>query len=355
MKRYCYLTAILFLVLFVGACQPESKEGKDTIIYKDTLKELKDTLSDRKAETLTFEDDEPAPNPLGDPMLIRLKLPVGANFMLKETIRQEVAQKMLGALLQNINLEFHVTYEFQVLAHKQNNMVIKVVIKRIVYNQEAPGTHILYDSDKPTGNAEELQLSFLSTFVGENFTMEVSPLGEIIVFSGMEHVWEKIFKEKGITDKATQQSIRHSLNGQFDDKSFKANFSKLLAIYPDEPVRVNERWERDSETRMGITLFIKSRFSLQDVTGDSIVLKQKSMVVSDPNMVLDMVEAKISADIKGIQKGWQIIDRQDGLLRKSELVQILEGEMTVDMPGQPKAMQMPVRINNTITRKVIKQ
>jgi|GEM_PF-2509874 len=121
---------------------------------------------------------------------------------------------------------------------------IRTTVEAVQFEMTPPaGEKVEYDSEAGQGLApdpgEERHpaATAMAAFVGESFTFEIAPDGDVRNVQGMDAILRKISDQVG--DPAMEEMFR----GKFADSAMESMLEQAFKLLPDRPVEAGETWQ----------------------------------------------------------------------------------------------------------------
>ena len=134
---------------------------------------------------------------------------------------------------------------------------VRTTLDAVKFEMAPPaGERVRYDSEAAGGGAEEEEgegeagqpehpaARAMAAFVGESFTFDVTPTGEVSNVQGMDKILEKIAAESG--DPGMQETFR----GKFGNDAMESMLEQGFKLLPSEPVEPGDSWETNAEQKV---------------------------------------------------------------------------------------------------------
>ncbi|MCX7909410.1 MAG: DUF6263 family protein [Ignavibacteria bacterium] len=163
---------------------------------------------------------------------------------------------------------------------------------------------------------------FYNSLVGKGFRFKVNNKGRNIQLIGVDSLFNIVIEQlqqrkefKGV-DKALLQQIIGSF---FNANELRKGFEKLFEVYPDNLVKLGEKWEIQKNVNDPIPAKIVNTFTLKSVQIDTLFVDLVSNIQFEKQKTKEN-EPKL-VELSGKQNGLLIINKVTGLMLSSKLQQ----------------------------------
>lgn len=218
-----------------------------------------------------------------------------------------------------INQGLTIASTFSLLNKKANNTQLSVTYNRLIISSGGDAINTEFDTDNDDGSVTIFQ--GIRDMIGKPFSMTMNEHGNI-------------------SDEGLVQHGEHIIS----DSSFRKVLTQALYIYPNQPVKVGDTWQKKFKTSIGfLTINVTNNYKLMFINGDNAHLEVSSRVSSDSNT--QMGNAKMS--LIGIQSGSLDVSISSGMITNGRFEQQISG--TIDFAGKetPVSIRSEVHIMGT--------
>jgi hypothetical protein len=181
------------------------------------------------------------------------------------------------------------------------------------------------DADQPV-NAFDPVSGMLHALKNAKISATVTPAGIVKSITGYQEIEESILSNMNVPDAITRDKIQHQLDQLIGNKLIKANMEQLFKFFPDSAVHIGDQWTSNSKETDGISINVKTTYTLESIDQDKADIKSRSEMTSD-NSEADFMGTPVTANLKGYQKGQYEIEITTGMLVKSKLSSNLKGAL----------------------------
>lgn len=243
-------------------------------------------------------------------------------------------QQVNGAKQQ---MDMSAYYSMDVTEDDGNLKSIRTRFGRFKMNMELMGMKLEVDTEKPfpAGNeadAEKNPLAMVNRLLGavknQQFLMKVNAEGKILEVTGFQDMARSIADSFGLEGEKKQEMIQ-SFNQQFNEKSIKEQFEKVLYIFPNKEVKIGDSWEKKTLTSGPMVANYNSTYIVKDIEGDMVTLEEVTKIESDQEQM----------KLKGEQTGTLVVDSKTGLVVTADMdisMATSGGGTKIDMKGKTK-------------------
>ncbi|MCY6355232.1 DUF6263 family protein [Clostridium sp. ZS2-4] len=259
---------------------------------------------------------------------LSLKLKKGDSFKIDMLFEQKVTQEIKDRKTE-VDSRCNIGYSCFVTDVDENkNATVQVSFDSLnIKSMANNGQTLEYNSGDPTADMSDLSKVY-STLIGEEFTVKISEDGKIKEVMGIDKIIEKVLKELNIKNSKQQEEIQKMIVEQFGDEALTKQVQNITSVYPDEPVKSGDTWEKKTDVSSEYPLQAESKYTLveskdkmSEITVDS---KVKTKDNAEP---LILGNIKISYDIEGTQKGTLNVDEESGITKHVEMTHKYSGKI----------------------------
>lgn len=257
-----------------------------------------------------------------------LKLKKGDSFKIDMLFEQKVTQEIEDRKTQ-VDSRYNIGYSCFVTDVDENkNSTIQVSFDSLNVKSVANnGQTLEYNSGDPTTHIDDLSKVY-SALVGEKFTVKVSEDGKIKEVIGIDKIIEKVLKELNIKDNKQKEEIQKMIVEQFGDEALKKQVENITSVYPDEPVKMGDTWEKKTDISAEYPLQAESKYTLKESKdGMSEIMVDSKVKTKEDAKPLILENIKISYEIEGTQKGTLNVDEESGITKHVEMTHAYSGKI----------------------------
>ncbi|MCK4330156.1 hypothetical protein KAX02_09965 [candidate division WOR-3 bacterium] len=280
---------------------------------------------------------------------LRLCLQAGESYNLRMVVEQKISQT-IQEQTQDILQTIGTGYTFDVEDVDFNGSItVKVTYHSILFKQDGPMGKFEYDSSNPPVAIPPMAMGF-NALVGQSFTMIISPEGNVKDIYGVDEMLSNMIEQLDLPDFPMMDDLMKNLKGQFGDEALKENMEKMMAVFPDSPVGIGDRWTKRLVLSRGFPVILDNTWTLKARKDGLAIIEVRSVV--EPNEEappIDMGIMKINYKLSGEQKGTMEIQEVTGWPVQGELTQKFSGQVEMEGATQLGAsMSWPISIESVI-------
>lgn len=280
---------------------------------------------------------------------LRLCLQAGESYNLRMVAEQKISQT-IQEQTQDILQTIGTGYTFDVEdVDFDGSITVKVTYHSILFKQDGPMGKFEYDSSDPPAEIPPMAMGF-NALVGQSFTMIISPEGNVKDIYGVDEMLSNMIEQLDLPDFPMMDDLMKNLKGQFGDEALKENMEKMMAVFPDSPVGIGDRWTKRLVLSRGFPMILDNTWTLKARKDGLAIIEVRSVV--EPNEEappIDMGIMKINYKLSGEQKGTMEIQEITGWPVQGELTQKFSGQVEMEGATQLGAsMSWPVSIESVI-------
>jgi hypothetical protein len=269
-----------------------------------------------------------------EPVELGLDLEPGRSFAVVLSATQDLVQELddgESVSSQTVTLRWHEHVE---AVDALGNATMVHTYDSVQFLAEAPDGRIEYDSNRDGPDAPAGAFG-LGAVVGESLRIELGPRGRVRAIHGVRELVDRVVGRLALPPGVDAASVRQGLERHFGEDAVRDRLSTLFGVLPDGPVRVGDTWTRTSEVRAPFPHRRVDEYELDEVDGESATVFVKSRIrpLEDAPPVRSGT-AELRFRVEGRQEGRLVIDRATGILSLGEILQDLEGTMTLSSPGR---------------------
>jgi len=278
---------------------------------------------------------------------LQWKLAKGKTYYQRTLVEQQIGQEIMNQQQKSEN-SIGIGLKLEVLdVDAQGNMQIQYTYLWTRLKQVNPVAQVDYDSSSkspvPAG-AEGF-----AALVGQSYTVKMTPKGQILDVNGVEQLREAVLK-KSLAGAEAPMGM-NPVTPYIEKDSLKQMTESNMAIYPDKPVNVGDSWSRAVAFKVGFTIAIQSKWTLQKEEAGVATIAAAATLRTDPNAPpMEANGMKVKSDLSGTGEGTLTVAEATGLITSSKEHQQLKGQISIIASADaPPMMTMPMTIDTQIT------
>jgi hypothetical protein len=282
---------------------------------------------------------------------LQLVLKPGDVMPLKVVTRQQIEQSILAQRRQ-IEQEVEFRYSVAVDAVDAEGIATATVTWDGAAIHRTMGGEIVGDEPMaPAVNADAAaRAKLFEALKGQRFKIRVTPAGEVLGASETEAAVVRLAETLEPANDEERALMKESLREQYGDVAMREAMERVLAIYPEKPVKVGESWTRSVATTKGFPLIVKSTYTLKEATADSVVIEEKGEVTSDSKPIANPPSAgSNSYTLMGGQTGTIALARDTGWYKSAKFSQQAYGRVAYDAGEGMRKTVVPLSIKTETT------
>ncbi|PSR12342.1 MAG: hypothetical protein DA408_04385 [Bacteroidetes bacterium] len=247
------------------------------------------------------------------------------NYRLTSTTLSQT--QVMGMDMEN-NSEQVMEYNIFATGNDANgNKQLRTRYTAIQINQTAMGQEMVYDSKDPSRNTEPNLEAIYDAMINKSFDLTYGPDGKIIEAQGLNELMEDVL------DKApaeVQETLKSQLGGEVMLQSFKA----MTGFYPGKPLKKGDAWPISNDLNLGgMALQVDVVYTLEESKNGVAKIRIDGEIATDPEAPgMDIMGMSMKFDLQGTQQGYMWVNEATGWAEKSELLQLMNGNMQMDSP-----------------------
>lgn len=255
---------------------------------------------------------------------LSLNFSSGSTYIYTLSTQQTITQKMAGM---NSVMKQHMQLisSYKVDDAEDGNKKLTINHDHFYIKSSSNGMTMEYDSKDTSRQPDEL--ASITGFVNQPFSIIVNTRGDIL------KVENKLLP---IPD-STAENVRAN------DSSIRKMMEQSLSIYPAQPVRIGDTWQKSYSTNLGLMdMLVTSNYKLMSISDGIAHIEINASVKSTPS--LNQSLQGMQMEMTGTQSGTMDIEIQTGLIRDSEFSQEVIGKMNIPGAEIPMHIQSDTRI-----------
>lgn len=278
----------------------------------------------------------------------------GLHWHLQSSVKQTTTQQLVDLSdeeYEHVTLEYMIfDYDFVVQEVLDDGSAwVRFTFDRIRLENERQGYYMTYDSseDLPVPAAMES----LAALQGESYELLITPAGRVEQARGLERLYADV--EASLEEHPSRERMVEDVKVQFGERALREQMQMMLAIFPDEPVRLGQQWSSEFELSAGVPIVVKQQWMLRGMRGDAALINSDATI--EPNKRAAARKKGVSDvrfEMSGTQSGRSEVDAETGRIIQSQKEQSLEGMLYMSMPGTDDQLEVPLRIDSEIAVKM---
>ena len=265
----------------------------------------------------------------------------GTKYEYLQTTLSNVKQNVMGQDIP-VEMEISTMYLMEIKDKTPLEIQVQFTFQDIAYIISSPMMKMGYDSKNPIENPTDMDKIFgkmLNGMLGSSFTMVYAPDGSVLSVSGIEAIAENVTGAVANDGQiAAQMAIQ--VKQQFSETVMKNSFEQSFKIYPDQPVRAGNKWNKESEMSVNnMNTAFKTNYTLKNVN------RNMATVAIEGNV--EMISgAGMEGKLAGTQTGTLIVDTKTGLPVTGDMSQNIKG--VISTQGMEVQMEIANKVKTSI-------
>lgn len=266
-----------------------------------------------------------------------LKLKKGDNYLIEVFSTSKVTQDIMGEQ-RIVKKDNFISYNFKVIdIPSDSTYYIKTLYNRIKTTVELQNSINTFDTDS-TSSGE----SVFSLINNNCIYYEISQKGEILKIDSLDNMLN-VDSVQNINS-----GTKDLLKNLFRKETIKN--SSFIIRFPDKKLPEKESWSYTDTTKENVFYITDLKNTLNKINDTTYQLINSANLYADKNETLSINGAFISYDMKGVSKGYGVLNKSSCMLKESKTLQNIEG--TVNMmfsADSDPAYTWPIIIKNTVS------
>jgi hypothetical protein len=273
---------------------------------------------------------------------LKYNLVIGDTYSLNQINAQTIHQDVSGMSI-DMNVTSGGLMKFTITKIEAGNIHMNVAYQTLMMKMESSMMNMSYDSREPIDEQNPLHQS-MSTMVGEEFELVMSPSGKVLSVTGFERIVKKMSEKLGNEQMANQMA--GSLQQQFGDEAMQYNIEAITAIFPDKEVAIGESWTISGTIKSGMVLNYNTVYTLDGVKDGKWLITGKSKLVSDKNIPVEANGMTQHFALEGDASYTIDLEAKSGWLNTNTINQNMEGTVVVEGGQLPSSMEILMKIGS---------
>lgn len=279
---------------------------------------------------------------------IEMNLEEGDRFEVISTVHQDIRQSVMG-MDQVMVSDQNYDYTFVVTDADKKTIMSTLTFDRIAKmdSNNISGSS-QFDSDWPDTSSLPMHKAFRAMLESQ-VQLQFSRSGEILEVSGVDgmvdNMMNAVLKDLPEVDPST---IRSSMSNMISDETMKKQLSSL-SQFPSYAVGVGDSWSEEVEMKSLITLITETEYTVTAIDDEYIYVDINGTLESPGDDVTETNGMSMKYHLEGTQVGKLIIQKSNGWMKRSEIVQDVEGTVEI-LPNEsmPNGMSWPIYMDSEI-------
>ena len=270
---------------------------------------------------------------------LEYKLEKGQTFKVQQEATQVITQELQGTSHELTNV---ITGEFKMTVAdiKNGNYIIDMSYTDLQMKMTSNLQGEMMNVKAKEVNTAEPQSVMFNAMLNIPVQITLAKTGKIVVVEGGSKLINKMLSAAGITDEATLNMVKPTLEKEYGSEGLAASFEQMTFVYPTKAVSVNDSWENEYSGK----LQTKNKWTLIAQDKENVELS------CDASAIMKIEDVSANMDLTGTQNTRVMMDAKTGFVKFMEVKSNSEGNSTMPMLGDTK---IPTKIKSTITYKTV--
>lgn len=223
------------------------------------------------------------------------------------------------------------------------------------YDMDVMYEHLSLIMDMPQGlmefgsekhDEDDIFSSILARMIGIPFRVQMARSGKIIDVQGVESIIDAVFDEFSSIPEDVMDPLREQLLNAYGADAFRGSLEMVTAIFPEEPVRIGEKWTIQTKLESGIPMSVSTEFELKDVNPTHVRIVGHSFLETDnKNAYFQLEGMPVRYNLKGTMTTNIQVDPETGWVIQADVLQEVSGVALIQKnPQLPDGMRMPITL-----------
>lgn len=281
---------------------------------------------------------------------LNLNLAQGKEYRQNSDVKMAMTQDIMG---QTIEVVATVTGKmvYTVKSVTATGYEMDVRYESMAMEMKMPQASMKFSSDTPTEG--DMMSQVLAGMINKTFQAQISKTGKVLSVKNIDALFTSSFEKLPNITEEQKAQVKAQLSQSYGEKAFTSNLEMMLAIYPEKPVKMGEKWTVQNKLKSSISANINTTYSYTEdgadfrkIHGDSKITAEDSgeyTVSNGMEMKFDMNGTMVS-DIK--------VDKKTGWILEAKISQDIKGDANIKGNAQmPDGMTIPMTIKTDIIAK----
>ena len=270
-------------------------------------------------------------------------LPAGANEKIQYKLNLEKGQSYYVRIISDSNVIQEMTgnetvtqassgfgYSFDVNeVDEKGNGWVDCTIDWVKLDQKSPTMDYKYDSAEQNSPVPP-EAQSVAIFLGERFTVKISPQGHVEDFKDIENLSKKL--RNNIPEGPDKEQMLQYLQQEQIKNFLKERYFTYFDIYPDKPVGIGDSWSRIFLFKMQ-PFITENKWTLKEQHAGTAIIEENSIIKSDPNATQNS-EFDMKVEMSGTGNRQIEIQESTGQILSSKTI----GNMSGQIQAGPKTL-----------------
>lgn len=277
----------------------------------------------------------------GDAVTLKFNLEKGKNYVYGMKSHFDMDAEMMG---QKIKSGGDIDFGFKMNVEEVDaagNRTVACTYDAIKFKINAMGMDMGYDSKNVGDTTKENMMNgmfrkLFGSMVGKSFKMTWTPKGEITKIEGLKEMVTAMGQSMDMPEEMRGQ-MEKQMEQSFSEDQIKQSFSQGFSIYPENPVKVGDSWNKTMSRNVNnMKMDIDVKYTVKDIKADAVILNMEGKIKGNG----ETGSSAMKMDISGSQKGTMEIELTSGMPKTGNI----DMDMKIAAGQMPKPMDMKMTI-----------
>lgn len=273
-----------------------------------------------------------------------LNLTKGETYQQNMVSEMTIKQQIQG---QTMNIDMTVIADMGYLVKEVANQTftMDVTYNKMAMKMNLPTGAMEYSSDKKVEG--DLMSTILSNMVNKPFTIKMSQNGKVQEVTNIEKLFESAFSDLPSISEMQKQQIMAQVMQSYGGDAIKGNLEMATALFPETPVSQGDSWDVTTKVESGMTMIVKTTYTLSEVGADYYLLNGVSTIETLKDEVKENMGMPMQYNLSGTMNATLKLNKSTGWVMDATIDQVISGEAVIqDNPQVPGGMSIPMEMNN---------
>ena len=238
----------------------------------------------------------------------------------------------------------------KVISITDTSYVLAVRFESLVM-QARLGDNMLMDVNTADKSKQDAMSKVMQSMLGRSITMVITKMGKVLEIRGVDELYNHAFDNFPELDEDKKEQVLSRVKQSFGEKAFRSSFQDAFAVFPADPVSVNDTWQASTVMESAAQAKINTTYLLKNITDNAYVIHGDAQVTPSGNgdyvmttmpMRYINLTGSFSADI--------IIDRSTGWIKEEKVAKLVNGDLDIkDNPQVPGGIKFPMSVDAEIS------
>lgn len=261
----------------------------------------------------------------------------------KATIKQEVYGRDI-----NIIMTIKGALSFMVQDATPEAYSMQARFTQLAMNMQTPQGEMAFNSEKDDSN--DIFSTILRSMKDKTFNLTMSKNGKITDIDKIDKLWEKAINDVEDIPQMQKDQIKSQILKAYGPDALKGNIEMVTAIYPDNPVKLGDKWTTKTNLETGMSANMTTEYEFFELTSNYAIIKGNSKIkTADKDAYIENNGMKMKYDMTGTMVSDIKVDKNTGWIEEAKIDQELIGDAFIKKnPQLPDGMKIPMRMKSEL-------